>query len=212
MTEIITKLFYSLAETLGSHMAVIIISFLPLGEARLALPLSISYGLKPVVGLILSYIGSCLPAIIILPLLKVIFKGKESIKDRLNNSSFGKKAAKLKSKALKAELTQDKDESVFFDPDTLKALVCLGGFVALPLPLTGVWSGVLIAALLGGKTIRAMLSVCIGNLIACVLLLIMSVLLTPYINIIVTVITLAAIAAVIATLIKTIISITKKNS
>lgn len=203
MSQIISTLFESLANAVGAPAALLIVSFLPLAEARLALPLGISFGVSPFLSLTLSFIGSSLPAFIFLPALRLLFKSRKAVLKSKLSTAYDKKLTKLKRRAEKKTASYGVSE---FDPNSRTTLMLLGSFVALPLPMTGVWSGCIIGALLGGKPIKAALSITIGNLIASCLVLVFSVILAPYVDIIVTVLTVAAIGTTIAMLMKIIFS------
>lgn len=75
-------------------------------------------------------------------------------------------------------------------------------FVAVPLPLTGVWTGSAIASVLGLSYIRSVASVIAGNLIACIIIAFISTLLSEYINIILWAFAALAITSVIVAILK----------
>lgn len=219
MTEIISRLFASIAEVTGPHFAVLIVSFLPLAEARLALPLALGYGLKPATAFLLAFSGSSLAAFSVLPLLKALLRAALPIRRKLNDA-YAKKLSAMRQKAdgkrektskkkKRADSLSPEGEEKTFKSDSATMLFLLAGFVALPLPMTGVYSGIIIAALSEMRVFRAATAITAGNMIACLLMLLLSMLLAPYINPIITALTVLAIITTAVTLVK-VIGIKKK--
>lgn len=136
-------------------LAVFLISLIPGLEARVAIPFALSNllaaPLSPWLALLCAYIGSILP---IFPVVFFTRKIKNRFPTGFLQDHFSSKLDKISS-------TQSK----------LKKLVLLGGFVAIPLPLTGVWSGSLIAGLTNLKIWQCALTIALGQLVACVLIL-----------------------------------------
>ena len=73
---------------------------------------------------------------------------------------FGKKKIKKNKKAL------DKQEKTGKKPKISLKVLAVFIFVAIPLPMTGVWTGTAIAVFLGLKFREAVLPIVIGNLVA----------------------------------------------
>ena len=143
---------------LGAEPAVLIMSMLPLIELRGAIPAGIALGLSPLDSAILGFVGSTIPVPFILfgirPVFSYLRKTKlfKGLVDRLTNRSLNNHGHKVQ-----------KYGSL--------GLVIL---VAIPLPGTGVWSGSLIAALLDVRLKWAFPAILIGNLIAAVLIMLLS--------------------------------------
>jgi uncharacterized membrane protein len=124
---------------------------LPISEVRGAIPLAIGvYGFSPIDAYVLSVFGNLLP---IIPLL--LFLGPVS--DYLRRFTFGDKFftwlfARTRRKYIK--------EHENF------GLTALAIFVAIPLPMTGAWTGCAIAFLLGFRFWPAFVAVAAGVFIA----------------------------------------------
>ncbi len=134
-----------------SWLWVIFIAALPIIELRGALPAAIfAYGMSWYEAFTLSIIGNLIPVPFILWLLPVFEKylRKISLMNRFFNWLFAR--------------TRRKAEN------TINAwgLIGLAIFVAIPLPVTGAWTGSLAAYLFGFKKLPALLSIIAGVLIA----------------------------------------------
>ena len=143
---------------LPRELAVLFIAALPVIELRGAIPIGISLGLSPFYATIISLIGSMIPAPFILFTIKPIFVRLK--KTRL----FKKLVDKLTDRSLKYNGEKIQKYGVW-------GLVLV---VAIPLPGTGVWSGSLAAALLNMKFKQALLAIFMGNIIAAILIMILS--------------------------------------
>ena len=138
----------------NAWLAVAILSMIPTLETKIALPLGInraiwgSHALSPISALFFSFIGSLIPSFF------VMLAGRKIKKHTafcLHSSFFQKYAIKGASLNNKSSFHK------------YLALAC---FVAVPIPLTGVWSGSLIAGLSNLKLSYAFLSIAIGSLIS----------------------------------------------
>jgi len=143
---------------LPRELAVLFIAALPVIELRGAIPIGISLGLSPFYTTIISLIGSMIPAPFILFTIKPIFVRLK--KTRL----FKKLVDKLTDRSLKYNGEKIQKYGVW-------GLVLV---VAIPLPGTGVWSGSLAAALLNMQFKQALLAIFMGNIIAAILVMILS--------------------------------------
>lgn len=136
-------------------LAIIIVSCIPTLESKIAIPLGLNTdiwganSLSPVSVFFLSFIGSILPSII-------LFFIARKIKDRTAGFWCSKIRNHYSAKGIKIE---NKDS-------TFKKYLSLTGFVAVPLPLTGVWTGSLIAGFSNLKFKYSILSIIIGALIS----------------------------------------------
>lgn len=148
MEAYINQLF----DAVGAVLTTLIISAVPVIELRGAIPVGISMGLEPVTAALLSLIGSMLPVPVILLFINVIFdflrKTKKfgGIVDKIVNRSMGKS-----------------------DGIRKYGFWGLVVFVAIPLPGTGVWTGSLIASLLGMKFKTGFFAALLGDICAAVI-------------------------------------------
>jgi len=148
MIEFIQNFFL---ETVGKELCVLFCSMLPIIELRGAIPLGAALGLEWWLCYILAVIGNILPVPFILLFIKKIIKWMSSCRI----SFFNKLANWI---IRKAEKNRDRIEKYSFWG------VCI--FVAIPLPMTGAWTGLLVAAFIDMKFWKALLSCFIGVLIA----------------------------------------------
>lgn len=128
-----------------------IVAALPISEVRGAIPLAIGvYGFPPLQAYLLSVIGNLLPVIPLLLFLGPVsdFLRRFSLGDRFFSWLF----ARTRSKYIK-------DHENF-------GLTALAIFVAIPLPMTGAWTGCAIAFLLGFRFWPAFAAIAAGVLIA----------------------------------------------
>ena len=139
------------------ELTVLLTAALHIIELRGAIPVGISLGLSPFHAAILSFIGSMIPVPFILFTIRPIFNWMKKTKmfrklvNRLTNKSLNKSGQIQKYGAW-------------------GLLV----FVAIPLPGTGVWSGSLAAALLDMRFKWAFPAIFVGNLIAGILIIVLS--------------------------------------
>ena len=146
-------------ETVGKELCVFFCSMIPIIELRGAIPLGAALGLPWWQSYILSVIGNMLPVPIILLFVKAVlnFMAKSKVK-------FFNKIADFLFK--RVEKRRGKIEKYSFWG------VCL--FVAVPLPVTGAWTGSLVAAMIDMKFWKALLSCLIGVMIAGVVMTLVS--------------------------------------
>ena len=136
---------------LPKYLSVFLISMVPLIELRGALPIALGMGLPTIPAYILCVLGNMIPVPFILLFINAIIKWMSSSKVKF----FNKIANFL---LCKVEKNREKIEKYSFWG------VCF--FVAIPLPVTGAWTGSLVAATIGMKFWKALLSAFIGVLIA----------------------------------------------
>ncbi len=152
MKEIIQEFFL---ETVGEELCVFFCSMIPIIELRGAIPLGTALGLPWWLNYLLAVAGNMLPVPFILLFIKKIIAWMTTCRVKFF-SKIGNWIAK------KAEKNRDKIEKYSFWG------VCL--FVAVPLPVTGAWTGSLVAATIDMKFWKAMLSCLFGVMIAGVIM------------------------------------------
>ena len=143
------NLLLDLMQSLSAGWKVFFISMIPIGELRVAIPLGVLWGLEPLTCFFWAICGNVVPIIPALAVLPFIHK-------KITSLSFGQKTI-----GRFVERFRRKGESIekygFWG-------LCL--FVAIPLPFTGAWSGILIAFLFGWPILHATISITLGVLIA----------------------------------------------
>lgn len=161
MTEAIKRFFL---ETVGKELCVFFCSMIPIIELRGAIPMGAAFnatlgGMPFWLTYILSVIGNMFPVPFILLFIKKMIKWMSVSRVKF----FNKVANYLLNKV---EKKRDKIEKYSFWG------VCL--FVAVPLPVTGAWTGSLVAAMIDMKFWKALLSCLIGVMIAGVIMTLIS--------------------------------------
>lgn len=132
------------------ELLTILTASLPLVELRGAIPLAIENGVHPMKAYLLGVIGNILPIPFVLFFLEELEKKLRiiSIFDRFFNWLFTRTRKKAKGKI-------DKYGTLGLLP-----------FVAIPLPMTGAWTGVAIAYIFGIEFKKALLAISLGVAIA----------------------------------------------
>lgn len=156
MVEAIQTFFL---ETVGEELCVFFCSMIPIIELRGAIPLGAGLGLPWWQSYFLSVLGNMLPVPFILLLIKTVIAWMS--RSRVN---FFNKIANFLLK--RVEKRRDQIEKYSFWG------VCF--FVAVPLPVTGAWTGSLVAAMIDMKFWKALLSCLFGVMIAGVIMTLIS--------------------------------------
>lgn len=144
--------YVALFSNLPKEIATMLIAMLPIAELRLSIPIALEvYKLPIVSSYFYSVIGNIIPAIFILLLL-------EPVSSSLMNHSklMGRFFTWL------FHWTRNRHWKKF----EVWGALALITFVAIPLPLTGAWSGSLAAFVFGVSFWKALLYISIGVLIA----------------------------------------------
>lgn len=152
MAEAIQQFFL---ETVGREWCVFFCSMIPIIELRGAIPMGWAMGLEWWQTYIISVLGNMVPVPFILLFINKIIKWMSESKISL----FNKVANWL---LKKAEKNRAKIEKYAFWGVAL--------FVAVPLPVTGAWTGSLVAAVIDMKFWKALLSALIGVMVAGVIM------------------------------------------
>ena len=152
MVEAIENFFL---EIVGKELCVFFCSMIPIIELRGAIPLGAALGLPLWQSYLISVIGNMLPVPIILLFVKKVLEFMAKCKIKL----FNKIATWVYAKA---EKNKAKIERFSFWGVAI--------FVGIPLPMTGAWTGTLVAAMIDMKFSKAVLSALIGVLSAGVIM------------------------------------------
>lgn len=179
MTELIENIFSSI---FGNNviLATILISVVPIIELKGAIPFSMSpeiwgsFALPYWEAFIYGLIGSSLVvpilALLYTPIINWLKKTKlfKKLAEKLENRVNSKKQS-IETKAeekTEEENTKKKKNKRVYDKKFFLKLFGVFAFVAIPLPLTGVWTGTCIAVALGLGFGWTCLSVVLGNIVA----------------------------------------------
>lgn len=157
----------------NEYWATIVMSIFPLIELKGGIVFAQSAGIYWVTSFLLAYVGSTLVFIPIYFLLKPILNLLKKIK--WFNGFALKIEGYFQNKANDTLEEREGKNKKIKSKTTLKALGVFV-FVAIPLPMTGVWTGTAIAVFLNLKFKNVILPVVLGNLVAGVLILLLSLL------------------------------------
>ena len=166
MAEIIGSIFSFIFGT-HSIIATVLISMVPIIELKGAIPIGMSvdywgeFALNGTESFLYSLLGSCM----VVPIIALIFTPvlnwlKKTKMFRKIGTFIDEKVSKHSTKISKQVEDSNKKTNTW-----LKCLLIFG-FVAVPLPLTGVWTGTCIAVVIGLKFWQTVLSVVLGNIVA----------------------------------------------
>ena len=182
MTELIHNIFSTLFGD-NVKLATILISMIPIIELRGAIPFATNsgfwgdYSLTNWEAFGWSLLGSCL----IVPILAITAL---PIINWLKRTKLFKKIAlalenRIKEKSKSIDGAEEKFEK--FSKSYWKKSLGIFAFVAIPLPLTGVWTGTVAALFLGLDFYTTCISVILGNVVAGLLISLM-LLFFPWLN------------------------------
>ena len=148
-------------------LATVLMSFVPLVELKGGIVFARGANIDFLSALLFAYVGSTLVFFPIYFLLKPILNLIKKIK------IFSKIAYKLESyfskkaeSAVKEENNDDGNNKANKKRATYLKQLGVFIFVAIPLPMTGIWTGTAIAVFLGLKFKESILPACLGNLVA----------------------------------------------
>ncbi len=133
---------------------VLLVSAMPFSELRGGIPLGIYLGLPPIEAFLLAVIGNLLP----IPFLLLFLERVEKI--ALSQKTLARLYVKIVERVEKRK-------------DVIERYGYLGllMFVAIPLPMTGAWSGTLLAFLLRLNKAKSFIFIAMGVLLAGILVL-----------------------------------------
>lgn len=181
------------------YLSTALISVVPLVEVRGAITVGIGLGLNPWAAFVLS----CLSALLVCPLLLLCLKPLLKLlksSERFKNFAvavedmFRSKAKKIEENAADVVGNPAKKKRIFQK--------CLGVFlfVAIPLPMTGVWTGSAVACFLDLEYKYSVPSIVLGNFTAGFIITLLNKILGEYSSLIILVLALFAFITVVALL------------
>lgn len=193
--------------THSNLLSVLLISAFPLIELKGAIPIGAKLGVSLWQTAGLAYLGSTLVCIPVFFLLIPIFNLLKKIPfikrfiEKVESVLYGK-AKKI---ALKAKGV---DDEKYARRLMARALLI---FVAVPLPVTGVWTGTAIAVFLGFKFKEAVFSLAAGNLIAGAIITLLTFFFKDYVDYIILGLAVLAVVMLVFFIVKVIISKPENN-
>ncbi|UZE93768.1 MAG: small multi-drug export protein [Candidatus Pacearchaeota archaeon] len=138
---------------MDSLLAGMLISLLPIIELRGGIPFAIAHGINPLTAFIFCTLANI---IIILPIFLFLdYLHKHLLKIKPYKKTFDIFLKRIRTRKKKVERNYQ-----------TYGIIALTFFVAIPLPITGAWTGTLIAWLLNLKRRRSFLAIALGIIIA----------------------------------------------
>lgn len=147
-------------------IAVMLLAMIPTLESKVAIPFGMAtqiWGektLTPILSTVSAFIGCMIPVLFVIAVSRFV-------KSKTSGFIHDKFVSKIQNRfRSKFEKLNKKDK-------TLKKCLLLATFVAIPLPLTGVYAGSLIAGFTDLKIWQAFLSVLVGEVFSCLAVLLL---------------------------------------
>ncbi len=182
----------------NEYAATLFVSMFPLIELKGAIPIGTGlFGLNLWVTAGVAYLGSTLISIVEFFILLPVFALLKKI--GFIRKLVEKVEAIFKNKA--AEIAKKTDGSTESEAKKIM-MISLFVFVAVPFPVTGVWTGTAIAVFLGLKFRESVLPVAGGNLIAGAIITLLTLFFKDYVDIIIYVLFAIAIAMLVVFIVK----------
>lgn len=167
MSGIIDKIVFGLQDLIqNDYVVTFIISMIPMIEVRGAIPVALKMGMNPWI----AYFFSCVSALVICPILMFFLKPLLHALQRTKlfkniavaiEDSFKDKAKKIEDKADTKTIDEKKKKR-----NDLYKMLGIYIFVAIPLPMTGVWTGSAVAVFLNMSLKKSILPLVLGNFTA----------------------------------------------
>lgn len=148
--------------------ATLVMSFVPLIELKGGIVFARGVGLDFFVSLLFAYVGSTVAFILVYFLLKPVLALLKKVK--WFNTFALKIESYFKQKADETLAKQQQNGKGKALSDTFIKKLGVFIFVAIPLPMTGVWTGTAVAVFLNLKFKEVILPVALGNLVAGVII------------------------------------------
>ena len=159
MSTIIEAIISFFLVTVGKELCVFFCSMIPIIELRGAVPMGAVFDMPWYLTYVLSVLGNMVPVPFILLLIKKVIEWMSKSKVKFFNKFANFLLRKVEKKRAKIE------KYAFWG-------VCF--FVAIPLPVTGAWTGSLVASMIDMKPWKAFLSCLLGVMISGVIMTVIS--------------------------------------
>lgn len=165
MDAFVQSMADAIENSVGAALAVFLLSMIPIAEARFSILFGMDIGLKPIEAFGWAFLGSSLLAPILLLILMPIINALSKTKFFSKIGKFLYDKFEKKSRSL-AETKTDGQKKILSKSE-LKRMGATALFVAVPLPLTGVWTGSAVASIVKIGYVKSVISIIVGNAAAC---------------------------------------------
>lgn len=174
----------AIQNSIGAPLTVMLIAMIPIFEARGAILVGMTIGLTPGEAFGYAFLGSSLMApillLVLIPIIKALSKTKFFSKiGKFLYDKFEKKSRSLGITADEGKPSGEKRKFKITKSD-MKKIGGTAGFVAIPIPLTGVWTGSAVASILDIGFVKGLIGVIVGNAVACGIITLIGVLFKNY--------------------------------
>lgn len=186
MGELLLNFFKSVTD--NSELITLLTAMFPLIELKGAIPIGTGLGLDLTTSALLGFCGSSIIVIPIFFLLIPIFNLLKKIKFIKKIIEKIERVFEDKAREVSKGATDKPEEQV-----RKFLMVALFIFVAIPFPVTGVWTGTGIAVFLNMRFRDAFLPIVLGNLVAGTIITIITFFFQAYVDIIITILLIIAV-------------------
>ncbi|MBR1746670.1 MAG: small multi-drug export protein [Clostridia bacterium] len=182
------------------------ISVVPMIEVRGAITVGVNLGLDPWI----AYVLSCCSALVVCPLLllclKPILRALKRTKLFKNIASaveemFAARAKKIENNAEKEDVKSSDDQEAIGRKKKFNKILGVFLFVAIPLPMTGVWTGSAVAAFLDLEYRYSVPAIVVGNFVAGLIITVLNIILGKYSSLILLILALFVAVTIVALLV-----------
>lgn len=179
MTDAIINFFENTIR--NDVLTLIVIAVIPIIELRGSIPVGVAMGMPLWESFLWAWLGSSLVCPILLLILRPVL-------DWMKKTKWFRSLALAVEGTFRSRADKVVKESERNDPKKMKKkMIGVYAFVAVPLPLTGVWTGTAVAAFLDMPFWKALVSVLLGNLTAGAIVTTLTYFFKDYVDIILTV-------------------------
>lgn len=187
----------------NGYVTTALISVVPMIEVRGAITVGNALGINPWI----AYVLSCCSALIVCPILllclKPILRALKKTKAFKSlalavEETFAKKAKKIEDNSEKEDIKQTDDEETVGRKKKFNKTLGIFLFVAIPLPMTGVWTGSAVAAFMDLEYRYSVPAIVCGNFVAGLIITVLNIVLGEYASLILLVLALFVLVSLIA--------------
>ncbi len=195
MADIVADFLLSITD--NRYLIVFLVSMFPLIELKGAIPIGQKLGLALYESAGIAYLGSTIIVLALFFLLVYVFA-------LLKKIPFIKKLVEKIEYVLKEKARSLAEKSAGEEESVRRKMLVIGLFifVAIPLPLTGVWTGTAIAVFLDMEFKNSVLPLAAGNLVAGTLITLLTLIFKQYVDIIITCIFVLALIMLVVLIVK----------
>ncbi len=203
MTDAIITFFENTLK--NDILTIIFIAAVPIIELRGSIPVGVAMGMPLWEAFIWAWVGSSLVCPVLLLILRPVL-------DWMKKTKWFRSLALAVEGTFRSRAEKVVKESERNDPKKMKKkMLGVYAFVAVPLPLTGVWTGSAIAAFLDMPFWKALVSVLLGNLTAGAIVTLLTYFFKDYVDIILTVFLIIVLVVLVFYIVMVAIKIAKNK-